>query len=353
MRFGLLQLFENPGAQTDARWLDEHLASLVEGDRLGFDNIWVGEHHFGDYGVCASPTLVLAALAQHTTRARIGSAVLVLPFHHPVRVAEELTLLDIASGGRLDVGVGRGFRAQEFAGYGVDPSQSESLFDESLEIMLSLWRDGAVTFHGRHYDVEVSDFRQRTVQRPHPPVWMAAVSPPSFAKAGRLGLNLLCSTFYGGTVGELAAGVSAYKQALREAGHDIESRRIGFLSLMYVGDTEAEADSVLRDPARWQFEELSRYIPRDPPPGYEHYASLRERALWANWDDLKQRAVAICGDAQSVCDRVAQLEAEIGFTDLICWTHVAGVPTSFAMKSTRRIADEVMPVFTAGEALTA
>ncbi len=353
MRFGLLQLFENPATRTDACWLESQLASLVEGERLGFDSLWVGEHHLGEYRVCASPGLALGALVQRTTRVRIGTAVAVLPFHHPVRIAEEFALLDIASGGRIDFGVGRGFRMQEFAGYGIDPAQSESYFDESLEIIQKLWSSGMLRFHGRHFDLEVSDFQQRPVQRPHPPIWMAAVSPGSFAKAGRLGLNLLCSSFYGGSVSDLVSGVDAYRQALRKAGHDPGKRRIGLLSLVYVGNTPAEADGVLRDPARWQFEELSRYIPRDPPSSYEHYASIRERALWANWEDLKQRAVAICGDASSVRDRIAQLEAEIGFTDLLCWACVAGVPTSFAFKSMRRIADQVMPAFSTDVAASA
>ena len=345
MRFGLLQLFENPSTQTDAHWLQDCIASLVEGERLGFDSVWIGEHHFGEYGACASPGLVLEALVQRTTRVRIGTAVAVLPFHHPVRIAEEFALLDIASGGRIDFGVGRGYRVQEFSGYGIDPADSESLFDESLEIIRNLWSSGTLRFRGRHFDLEISDFRQKTVQRPHPPIWMAAVSPGSFAKAGRLGVNLLCSTFYGGTVSNLASGVNAYRQALREAGHDPDERRIGLLALVYVANSSSEADSVLRDPARWQFEELRRHIPRDPPPSYEHYASLRERALWANWEDLKQHAVAICGDVSHVRDRIAQLEAEIGFTDLLCWTRVAGIPAAFAFKSMRQIADEVMPAF--------
>ncbi len=349
MQFGLLQLFESPGTRSDERLLEDQIETLCEAERLGFDSAWVAEHHFGDYGVCASPALVLTLLAQRTRRIRLGAATVVLPFHHPVRVAEEFALLDRLSAGRIDLGIGRGIRIGEFRGYGVDPAESRSITEEALEIIETLWKEGEIAFRGRHYNLKIERFAPLPRQRPHPPIWIAAVSPSTFVEAGRRGANLLCSAYYNGTVAELAEHVEAYRKALLEAGHDPLQRRIGFVAMVYVGATCAEADSLLRDPARWQFEELAQFIPPTPPPTYEHYASLRERALWANWEDLKERAVVVCGDAPAVTDRIRELAEVIGFTDLLCWTCVGGLPGSLARRSLARLAEQVIPALGGGQ----
>ena len=134
-RFGLLHLFESPGERSEAQYYEENIELIEYADRVGLDEVWLAEHHFTDYGVMPSTQVFGAYAAARTERIRIGTGVCVLPFHNPVRVAEEFAFLDQLSGGRLDFGVGRGYQPGEFRGYGIPFEESHQRFTETLEIV--------------------------------------------------------------------------------------------------------------------------------------------------------------------------------------------------------------------------
>lgn len=136
MKFGMLHLFENPIGKTEHQIVKEQLDIMRAAEDLGFDSVWPAEHHFSEYGFCVSTAtaMTLAALSQVTKRIRLGSGVVVLPLHHPLRVAEEFALLDLMSEGRLEFGIGRGYQPTEFKGYGVDQSRAREIFWESLDM---------------------------------------------------------------------------------------------------------------------------------------------------------------------------------------------------------------------------
>ena len=128
----MLHLFESPAGRSEAEMINEQVNLMKHAEDMEFDSVWPGEHHFSEYGVCASPALTLAAIARETSRIRLGTGVLVLPFYNPVRLAEEFAMLDCLSGGRVEFGVGRGYQPIEFAGFGVDQTRSMEIFSESL-----------------------------------------------------------------------------------------------------------------------------------------------------------------------------------------------------------------------------
>ncbi|HET9404460.1 MAG TPA: LLM class flavin-dependent oxidoreductase, partial [Burkholderiales bacterium] len=168
------------------------LAQIELADRLGYGCAWLVEHHFlRGYSHSSKPELLLAAAAARTNRIRLGHAVIPLPLHHPVHVAERIATLDILSAGRLEVGIGRGFAPREHEVFGADPADSRGRVEEALDILLKSFERKPVTHHGRHYRFEGLDILPHVTQQPHPPLWTAAVSPDTFEWAAARGLGVL------------------------------------------------------------------------------------------------------------------------------------------------------------------
>ncbi|MBI2493560.1 MAG: LLM class flavin-dependent oxidoreductase, partial [Candidatus Rokubacteria bacterium] len=151
MRFGTFFFFQAPPHLTHPDIIYRELEQIEWTEELGFDQVWFTEHHFIDYGLSVDPATLAAAAASRTRRIRIGLAAAILPFHHPVRLAEQMALVDIISRGRLDVGVGRGNRPAEFAGYRVPQEESRERFEEAVEIVQRAWREERFSFEGRYF----------------------------------------------------------------------------------------------------------------------------------------------------------------------------------------------------------
>lgn len=348
---GTLHLYEASAGKSEQRVLRAHLDMIWRAEEMGFDSAWVAEHHFGEYGICASPALILASAARVTKRIRLATGVITLPFHHPVRVAEEYAILDLLSDGRVDLGVGRGFQPVEFTGYGVDPTRAGEMFDEALHVIRSAWTRDRLTFVGTHYRLDGVEIRPRPLQRPHPPIWMAAVSEASFRKAGSLGLNLLCSPIFGDSVDRIAGLVEQYRSAWQASGRSpARGGRVALLCMVFVGKTTSVAGESFRGPATWQFDSLFGYRAvggnGTVTAGLETYARVRDQALVAGWDDLVQRGAIVCGDSAYARERLGEMQEKIGFTDLLCWTRVGGLADEDVVDSLTRVIDDVAPSLT-------
>src|SRR5205823_2225159 len=164
-----------PGQRHDDIIRNE-LTQVEWSEELGFDEVWFTEHHFIDYGLSVDPATLLSAAASRTRRIRVGLAAAILPFHHPLRLAEQMALVDIIADGRLDVGVGRGNRPAEFAGYRVPQEESRDRFDETVEVMRRAWTEERFSFHGRFFDFDDVRVIPKPVQRPHPPLYQVCVT---------------------------------------------------------------------------------------------------------------------------------------------------------------------------------
>jgi alkanesulfonate monooxygenase SsuD/methylene tetrahydromethanopterin reductase-like flavin-dependent oxidoreductase (luciferase family) len=350
MKFGLLHFFEHPaGGKTEHQLVKEQLDCLRAAEDMGFDYIWAPEHHSTEYGHCASPMLTLSAMATVTKRIRLGSAVVVLPFNDPIRIAEESALIDLISDGRLDFGVGRGFQPTEYRAFDIDQSKSGEVFDEALEVIIRAWTQESVSFDGVHFDIKSQTVRPKPLQKPHPPVWMAAISDRTFAAAGRRGFNLLCSLIYGFKSYQLADLIGTYRAELRAGGHNPDEHEVGASCFVYCAESNEQARQDFGAPVLWYYRTIANYLapPRTQGPveGYESYAGMRQSAQTVKWDELLENGVLVCGNPASCITQIEELQSKYGFTQLLCWTRLAGLDHRKVLKSMELMQRHVMPHF--------
>src|SRR2546429_5266408 len=177
MKIAVLQFFSWPERRVELGQVYARALQRIEiMDRTGYDAVWLAEHHFSSFSVCPSVHMMGMLAAARTTRLRIGTGVSLAPFYHPLRLAEEVALLDVLSGGRVNWGAGRGFARVEFENFGVPPEESSSRFRETVEIVLRAWSEGRLSFAGQHYRFDGVGVWRKRMRLPHPPVWMAATS---------------------------------------------------------------------------------------------------------------------------------------------------------------------------------
>jgi probable F420-dependent oxidoreductase len=220
IRFGLWYSLRNPDPwrQPFPRLYADMLEQIEWAEQMGYDDVWLTEHHFCDDGHAPSILPLAAAVAVRTKRIRIGTGVLLLPLHHPVRVAEDGATIDILSSGRFELGVGVGYRPIEFDGLGVARSERGSRTDEGLEIIRRLWSGETLTFRGRHFQLDAIAIDPPPVQSP-PPIWVGGFAPASARRAARFGDG------YIGT-GSMRGAIARYRKALVALGRDPSSGRL-------------------------------------------------------------------------------------------------------------------------------
>jgi natural product biosynthesis luciferase-like monooxygenase protein len=353
MKFGQLHLFESPAGKTEYQVVKEQIELMRSAEDLGFDSVWPAEHHFSEYGYCASPAVSLAAIASVTKRIRLGTGVVVLPFHNPIRVAEEFAMLDLMSDGRIDFGVGRGYQPTEYRGFQIDQTKSRGIFNESLEVIKQAWTQERVNFKGVHFNIEDQPVRPKPLQKPHPPIWVAALSEASFSMIGKWGYNLLCAPVFGfqGTSGVNL--LNNYRDALREAGHDPKTREIAALCMVYCGETTEQARKEFADPVLWYYRTIAKYVAPpasdEPVLTYEIYAKTRDLAATISWEQLLEAGAVICGDRDHCIEQITKQYQQFDFNQLLCWTRLGGFDTGKVLRSMERMQKYVMPHFRGAE----
>ncbi len=349
MDFGMLHLFENPIGKTEHQIVREQMDLMRAAEDLGFDSIWPAEHHFTEYGYCASPVVSLAAIASVTKRIRLGTGIVVLPFNHPIRVAEDYAMLDLMSEGRVEFGVGRGYQPGEYRGFQIDQSKSRGMFNEALEIILQAWTQERVNFKGVHYQIKDQPVRPKPLQKPHPPVWVASLSEATFPMVGKWGFNLLCAPVFG-FQGKAADGLLLkYRNALQEGGFDPASRRVAALCMVYCAETTEQARREFADPVLWYYRTISRYVA--PPAGqeaiktYELYTKTRDLAATITWEQLLEAGAVVCGDRDHCIEEIRKIRDRFGVSLLLCWTRLGGLDHRKVLKSMELMQKYVIPHF--------
>ena len=196
----------------------EALDQIQRADELGIYQVWLTEHHFMEDAYCPSPMIAAAAIAGRTKKIRIGQGVVLLPFYgHPLKLAEDAAVLDVLSGGRFELGIGRGYRPHEFTGFGVSRRQRVSMTNEGIEIIRKAWTGERFSFTGKHYQVNDARLTPIPVQKPMP-LWSGAGTPAARRKVAQRGQPLLVSLIT--NLEETKAEFGDYTQALRDFGHD-------------------------------------------------------------------------------------------------------------------------------------
>jgi natural product biosynthesis luciferase-like monooxygenase protein len=349
MKLGMLHLFENPIGKTEHEVIKEQMELMYEAENLGFDSVWPAEHHFSEYGYCASPQVSLAAVAARTSRIRLDTGVVVLPFHNPVRLAEDFAFLDLMSDGRVDLGIGRGYQPIEYKGFGLADKQADSraIFDEAIKVVRKCWTEERVSFQGKYFQVDDLYVRPKPLQKPHPPIYMACLSAESFRLAGRYGFNVLMSGAFGLSAEGAKVGVADYRAGRKEAGLDPATGKVALLLKVYVADTMDKARAEYAGPCTWYYRTIAKYVA--PPSGqaaiksYELYSSTRNTAETLDFNDLANSPLMVCGDVGHCAEKLSKLVGEYGFDELLCWTRIGGLENRKVLHSMELMSGLVMP----------
>src|SRR5271167_3637095 len=213
MKFGLFgsaQANSNDLPPETGQGFRDYLDLNVEAEALGFASSFLVEHHFTGWNQVSATLMLLMALATRTTTLRLGSAVIVLPWHHPVLLAEQAATLDLISGGRFDFGIGKGYRHSEFKGFQIAPEEAEARFEEAIAVMTRAWTSRErFSHHGRFWHFEDIVVEPPPAQKPHPPFWVAAGSEASIRRAGARGFNLILDQY--ASARQLAERIAIYK----------------------------------------------------------------------------------------------------------------------------------------------
>jgi alkanesulfonate monooxygenase SsuD/methylene tetrahydromethanopterin reductase-like flavin-dependent oxidoreductase (luciferase family) len=352
MRFGTYYFLQAPPGLRHRDIIHDELQQMAWAEELGFDAVWLTEHHFIDYGLSVDPATLAAAIAARTRRVRIGLAAAILPFHHPIRLAEQLALVDIISDGRLDVGIGRGNRPVEFAGYGVPQIENRERMDEAIEVLLQAWREPRVSYEGRYFTFRNVEVIPKPVQRPHPPVYQACVSKDTIENTALRGWPMLNSMLRG-SVEQLVPHRQTYVAALEKAGRSAAEIKAlleqwGVSRHIYVAPTDAQAREEAREAELWYQEAFRRFvIPErieDAHPSLQPgFRAMAERLGTINWDDLVRETVAF-GSPDTVAARIEEMRA-LGVGQILCWMSFGGLAQDKVRRSMELFAREVMPRF--------
>jgi alkanesulfonate monooxygenase SsuD/methylene tetrahydromethanopterin reductase-like flavin-dependent oxidoreductase (luciferase family) len=216
----------------------------VEAEALGFHSTFVVEHHFTGYGQVSATLNLLTWLGARTRRLRLGTAVLVLPWHNPVLLAEQAATLDLLSGGRLDFGVGKGYRYNEFAGFCVPMEEADARFDECLAVILKAWTANEPFSHrGKYWQFDQIVVEPPTAQQPHPPIWMGAGSERSIRQVAQKGYNLLLGQY--ASPEDVGRAIAVFKDTVEANGRRYDPMQVGVTRAFFVTDTRAEKDAAL------------------------------------------------------------------------------------------------------------
>lgn len=346
MRFGLFfQAPEAPG-QTHAERYGEMFDRIALAESLGFDVAWLAELHFGGaFSLLSNPLMVVPVIAQRTSRIRIGTAVSLLPLHHPLSCAEQAATADLLSGGRLEFGVGRGSIPSQFHGFGVSVAENRGRFDEALQIIRLAWTQERVSFRGQHYEIEDVAVVPRPLQQPHPPIRIAVHSAESFAHVAATGLPI-----YSGTtttpLPQLREYMALYRTRLAAAGHPWQPDQMALMFPIHVAVTGAAAREAMRPGVRKYYENLRAIFAQLPDSYAEHLPRLRiiEETLANLPYDRFFRDQAVFGDADEVVDRLQAAREEFGLSQIIGWFDQGSMlPREEAELAMRRFAERVMP----------
>jgi len=248
MDFGTFLLLQSPSARSHQEIFERGVGIAQTADRLGFESVWCAEHHFSTYGYLSRPLMFATHLATLTEQIRVGSAVVVLPLHHPLIVAEEIATADLLSGGRLDVGLGRGYQTYEFERLGCSLDESRARFEESVDILLEAFKGDPFSYKGQYYNFEETKVFPTPVQKPNPPIWVVGQSEESIAAIARRGFNMVSGGF-GVSIERLRAFREGF-DAITAPNEKKKKIRISTQRPVYVTSDESELPEVVEQ-ARW------------------------------------------------------------------------------------------------------
>ena len=320
-------------------YYDQFLDEVLLGEELGFDSVWLDEHHGVKDHYWPSPLVCFAGIATRTSRILFGTDVIVMPFYHPVRVAEDVAMLDIMSGGRVILGAAIGYKPDEFELYQVPLEKRGARFEEAVQLIKKLWTEEEVHFEGNYYQVHGLKIEPKPISKPHPPIWLGGWGKLSLARAAKYG-----DAWIPGPTANLHKLLSAqklYRENLQKAGKDVHSPVTPLTREVVIAETDAAA----REMAEKHL--LINY--RDEYGGGEWQHPLIGKEDEAAVDVFESIAKDrfLVGSPETVIEKIRHLQGTFGVDHLICRLYFPGIPHDFIVKELNLLAREVIPEFRA------
>lgn len=325
LRFGLMydcrRTPDSPLSMTDVYAATVDQAVLA--DQLGFDHVWFTEHHFLADGYLPAFQPVAGAIAARTEHIRISTDIALLPLYHPIRLAEELAVLDHLSRGRMELGIGMGYVPSEFRAFGVPLENRVSMTEEGIDILRLAWSEGPFDHHGRRYRLEGVDVHPKPVQPGGPPLWIAAMSRAGAERAARFGTHLLPQ-------GHPDVVLEPWRAAVRAGGGDPDSHRVGIIRSFYVSDDRDRDWPIVRNAERFRMAIYDSFMNETP----DEYG-------WRESGGIPQ--AAFMGTVQECVDEIVDFATRFGITDIASSGLPPGVDPDFMGANLERLAHEVLP----------
>jgi len=353
MKFGWLTLAHSPSPEHDAQAIFQQLEQATLAEQLGFAGVWLTEHNFTGESVYADPIPFAAALAMRTERIRIGFAVIQMALRHPVRLATQLSLLDNLTGGRLDIGVGRGtiFNEYEFIGYGLRSGDARERMAEALDVMTRAWTATPLDHKGKYFAVRLPELRPAPVQRPHPPIWHSVASPASFRLCGEKAVPILTVRL---PVTQIPARLGEYASGLEASGVDGASQRrllrqAAIWRWVYVDESRAAAEAEFSTAVAQTRRHMHHVRHELNPPDFRI-----DPAMLNPWTDpgyseedgirFALHSGALIGTASDVAEQIAELR-DAGAGHILCQMSFGFLGHERIKASMRRFGERVIPAF--------
>lgn len=342
MRFGFMDHVPCAAWQSEGQRYHDILAQIELGDQVGFETAWLAEiHFFPDVSRLASPLTVLAAAAQRTQQIRLGTAVTLLPLHNPLKIAEEAATVDILSGGRLELGVGRGAAPNMFAAYNVPAAETRERFVEALDVIRQAWMSERLSYQGKYLCVQDLPVFPRPVQKPHPPIRIAANSPETYTLAGRLGLPIFATPLIAGSMDKLRTYIKAHRDSLPPG----VKQDVAVAFPVHVSTSRAQARQECEASLMHFFSFLEQRRPdiQALPESYQALQQAVERLKGITYEEVEELG-AVLGDPAYCVERVQELAEEFRMNEFICYFNQGGLVDHVAVKRAMELfATKVIP----------
>jgi alkanesulfonate monooxygenase SsuD/methylene tetrahydromethanopterin reductase-like flavin-dependent oxidoreductase (luciferase family) len=345
VKFGLINTHPVPQGTSETAILRDSIEEYEYAEQLGYDAVFLAEHRFSMYGRPAID-VIAANVAARTSRIRIGVAVSVLPLHDPIETAERYATLDILSGGRLDFGVGRGNQPKEFAAAHVPMNEARERFHESLDVIVRAWAPGPFSYDGKFFQYRDLDVVPKPIQKPHPPLWQAAVSPTTVHEIVKRGINAFLAPYLVPYERLKQDYFDVWPRVLAEHG---QTGKLAFAhnQLVYVAETDAEARRDAEEAAMW-YVRAAAHLWANPdrskiPEQYQFYAGISDYLNALSWDEV--RDVSLIGSPDTVAKKLRYLHEECGVDYLLLFYHFGYMDHRKVMRSIELFAREVAPRF--------
>lgn len=334
VKFGLWYDFRNPPPWR--RPYEDLYAEIFEqiawGEQHGFDYVWLSEHHFSEDGYSPSLFPIAAAIGARTEKIRIGTSLVLLPFHHPVRIAEDGATVDVISSGRFELGVGIGYRPEEFAAFGVAVKERGGRTSESLEIIRRLWEGETVTFKGKYYDIEKVKVTPDPVQKPRPPLWAGGFTPPAAKRAARL-----TDGYCGIAPNSLKTTYELFAAEWHKLGKPpAEMKTAG--GLFWIIPSK-DPEKSWREAADHVIYQIAAYCKWTEAAGEKMFPAPRTH------EDLRKTGLLQVVGVDTCIEMIRDYINEMGLTHFYTWTIPPGLPASWAQPHLELFAEKVIPAF--------